>query len=49
MTGLFVIGLVIGVFAGTFFGVTMMCLFSVASDADDAMEKYRNEREDRHE
>ena len=48
MTG-FVIGMIAGIFAGAFLGVTVMCLFSVASEADDAMEKYRNEREDRHE
>jgi len=48
MTG-FIIGMIAGVFVGAFLGVTMMCILRTASDADDEMEKYPNEREERHE
>lgn len=48
MTG-FVIGMIAGIFAGAFLGVTVMCLLRAASDADDEMEKYQNERENPHE
>lgn len=33
------IGFIIGLFVGTFFGVLIMCLCNVASSADDEMEK----------
>ncbi|MBQ9996982.1 MAG: DUF3789 domain-containing protein [Clostridia bacterium] len=42
-------GFVIGIFAGAFLGVTVMCLLRAASDADDAMENQQNERDYRHE
>ena len=33
------IGFIIGLFVGTFFGVLIMCLCNVASSADEEMEK----------
>ena len=37
-------GFIIGMIVGAFLGVTVMCLLRAASDADDEMEKYQNER-----
>lgn len=42
-------GFIIGMIVGAFLGVTVMCLLRAASDADDEMEKYQNERENPHE
>ena len=42
-------GFIIGMIVGAFLGVTVMCLLREASDADDEMEKYQNERENPHE
>ena len=37
------IGFFIGLFVGGFFGVAIMCCFSVASKADDRMEREQEE------
>lgn len=39
------IGFIIGLVVGTFLGVLIMCLCSVASKADDEMEKMKIENE----
>ncbi len=40
------IGFIIGLFVGAFFGVALMCLCNSASSADENMEKF-NEHENR--
>lgn len=38
---------IIGLFLGAFIGVAVMCLCSVASEADEDMEKLKSEEKDK--